>query len=528
MANILNNTTSLQQMLEVLQTKAVPSGGTDTSDATATANEILSGKTAYVGGEKITGTIPTKTVNDLTASGAIVTVPSGYYVSEATKSVATTTQATPTISIGTNGLITATATQSEGYVPSGTQSATSQLAFQPAKTITPTTTSQIAVSSGYYTGGDITVQGDANLVAENIVSGKSIFGVTGTASVGGGDTGVEDGLITRNIVGSYENSRVMIVGSGAFCSCSRLTTVDFPNVWKIYFSAFYGCSNLTSVNFPTVREIENGAFAGCGSLTTVNFPATTSIGGSAFARCSNLTDISFPVAKSINGYAFTGCSNLTTVSFSMVTNIGDAAFQNCSSLTIASFPMATTIYNSTFFGCSNLITISFPEATYIGSCAFQKCNSLTSVDFPKVTTMQNYAFSGCSNLTIASFPVATTIGSCAFIECSSLTSVDFPMVTTISSGAFVNCANLTTISLPVATYIGSRAFSRCYNLKSLYLTNSSICSLNRSDAFASTPIGGYSASAGTYGSIFVPASLVDTYKSAYNWSYFADRFVGIE
>ena len=76
-----------------------------------------------------------------------------------------------------------------GYVSSGVQtagylgtSATSglQLSTQAAKTITPTTYSQTAVASGKYTTGAVTVAGDANLVASNIVAGSSIFGVSGT------------------------------------------------------------------------------------------------------------------------------------------------------------------------------------------------------------------------------------------------------------------------------------------------------------------------------------------------------------
>lgn len=99
-------------------------------------------------------------------------------------------QATPVISVNSaNGLITATA---------GTKSATHQLTFQPAKTITPTTADQIAVSGGYYTGGNITVKGDSNLVAENIAEGVSIFGVTGThsSSEGSGGGSVETCTVT--------------------------------------------------------------------------------------------------------------------------------------------------------------------------------------------------------------------------------------------------------------------------------------------------------------------------------------------
>lgn len=90
--------------------------------------------------------------------------------------------ATPTIDVSEGGLITATTEQETGYVPGGTKSSTKQLTTQGAKTVTPGTTTQTTVASGRYTTGDVKVAGDANLVAENIAEGVSIFGVTGTHS----------------------------------------------------------------------------------------------------------------------------------------------------------------------------------------------------------------------------------------------------------------------------------------------------------------------------------------------------------
>lgn len=82
----------------------------------------------------------------------------------------------PTIS--SSGLVTASVGTS-GYISSGTSS-TLQLSTQSAKTVTPGKSSQTAVSSGKYTTGAVTVSGDSNLVASNIKSGVSIFGVSGS------------------------------------------------------------------------------------------------------------------------------------------------------------------------------------------------------------------------------------------------------------------------------------------------------------------------------------------------------------
>lgn len=167
------------------------------------------------------------------------------------------------------------------------------------------------------------------------------------------------------------------------------------------------------------------------------------------------------------------------------------------------------------------------RVTTIGPQAFAYCDGLTTVSSPAVTIIGDHAFNDCRNLTTANFPAATTIGSYAFYSCSNLTTVSFPAATSISINAFYDCRSLTTVSFPVATIIYSSAFYRCYNLKSLYLTGSNLCKLSKSNAFESTPIGGYSTSAGTYGSIYVPTSLLTSYQKATNWTYFSSRFVGI-
>lgn len=149
--------------------------------------------------------------SDLTASGATVTVPAGYYNSQVTKSISSGSATAPAIISGSSASVTTgtntitlaksvsvTPTVTAGYVSSGTAgdsivSLTASVTTKAAETITPSTTNQTIAANTYLTGAQ-TISGDANLVAGNIKSGTSIFGVTGTYS-GGGSNPLKFGVL---------------------------------------------------------------------------------------------------------------------------------------------------------------------------------------------------------------------------------------------------------------------------------------------------------------------------------------------
>lgn len=139
--------------------------------------------------EEPTPSYQEKTVTPST-SAQTVTPDSGYdALSKVTvNAMPTATQATPSITVSSGGLITAKATQTAGYVAEGEKSATKQLTVQGAQTITPGTADK-TIASGRYLTGTQTIKGDSNLVAENIKSGVSIFGVAGSYEGSGGSSG---------------------------------------------------------------------------------------------------------------------------------------------------------------------------------------------------------------------------------------------------------------------------------------------------------------------------------------------------
>ena len=319
---------------------------------------------------------------------------------------------------------------------------------------------------------------------------------------------------------------VTSIGDDAFYNCSSLARVDITDLsaWcKIDFDGssanplFYA-KNLylngklvTELTIPSdITEIKRCTFSGCNSLTSITIPdSVTSIGNSAFIYCSSLTSVTIPDSvTSIEAAAFAYCSSLTAFygKYASTDNrclIIDGVLKAFARAGLTSYTIpdsVTSIGDDAFFGCSSLTSVTIPDSvTSIGLQAFCYCSSLTSITIPNsVTSIGGAAFGGCSSLTSITIPDSvTSIGLQAFCYCSSLTSVTIPdSVTSIGNEAFFGCSRLTSVycKAPTPPSGGNNMFSDNASGRKIY----------------------------------VPTALVEAYKSAERWSYYASDIVGYD
>ena len=154
-----------------------------------------------------------------------------------------------------------------------------------AATYTPGTSDQ-NIASGQYLSGAQTIKGNANLVAGNIKSGVSIFGVTGTYAGGGssggsGNNNVEAYAITdTNPSVSFKTTSgtIKIWGYGTMTSSGgwgqQTTSLIAFAGDKYYKSAMYGGPSSTGLSL----SISNGKLSGLPSgLTAISAIVTRGI-----------------------------------------------------------------------------------------------------------------------------------------------------------------------------------------------------------------------------------------------------------
>ena len=202
----------------------------------------------------------------------------------------------------------------------------------------------------------------------------------------------------------------------------------------------------------------------------------------------------------------------------------------------------TNVRQYAFYHNDVLKSVNLPNATNIGSSAFQNCPNLETVIMPMVKSLPSYMFQSCYKLKTLNIPNVINTSLNIFQHCYSLNNLDLTNITTIASNT-LDQTGLGTLVLPNASSIGvytgggartstidlsknitinTNRFCSAYSLVHLILRSDTLCSFSNTTAFMSTPI------ANGLGWIYVPSDLVESYKTASNWSAYADQIVSID
>lgn len=252
-----------------LQSKSVSYTPTESAQsATVTADSGYDGlssvgvsvgaiSSTYVG----TG-ITRRSSSDLTASGATVTAPSGYYSSSASKAVSSGSATSPasisgtgaSVSTGTNTItlsktISVTPTVSAGYVSSGTAgnssvSLTASVTTKSAQTYTPTTSTQTIAANQYLTGA----QTINPIPSEYIIPSGSISitsnGTVDVTNYASADVSVSGGGSSMNVQIAAGVNRI---ASSSYTAVSgQQLTVAVTGTYDVYWVGYRSSTSGTS------------------------------------------------------------------------------------------------------------------------------------------------------------------------------------------------------------------------------------------------------------------------------------------
>lgn len=248
----------------------------------------------------------------------------------------------------------------------------------------------------------------------------------------------------------------------------------------------------------------------------------------AFQQRTALEKVVLPKLVSLSGaQAFSGCTNLVEFIAPSLKHItGASCFSGDAKLEKLHMPLLETITQSGCFSGCNLKEIDFPKLVRVGNMAFRDNTSLVSANLPVLVESGNYLFNTCTSLETVNLPAlerftSRTAGQ-AFNKCTSLKTLTLPKLLEVPSYC-MQLAGVEFVDLPSATYIGDGAFNVCSNLNALLLRNTNaVATLQNVRAFDSTPI-----KSGA-GFVYVPASLVNSYKTATNWTTYAAQIRALE
>lgn len=262
-----------------------------------------------------------------------------------------------------------------------------------------------------------------------------------------------------------------------------------------------------------VTEIGNGVFSHLINLEKIILPSNLKkLGGQCFNSCTKLNNINLPESlKTLETSVFFGCTNLTSIKLPL---------------------QLFEIKDTTFYNCTNLMLAELPETIEkLGSSTFNHCKNITLTELPKnLKVLGGSVFQGCSKITIKKIPdgVTNLNSGSYFYECVSITEMEMPILLKylISSSMFAYCSKLKKVKFhSIEEKFANFSYQMFYNCTSLVAVLLDeidfVLPLENVNAFANTPI------ANGTGYVYVKDELVDSYKTATNWSTYANQIKGI-
>lgn len=275
------------------------------------------------------------------------------------------------------------------------------------------------------------------------------------------------------------------------------------------------------------KTLNNGICSGWTYLTSITISnSVKTIGNNAFQNCYRVSklDIGSGVTSFINAaFANIGASASTAPNLSIANKSTVTFSSSCfkySKLGNVNFNCGVSISNNAF-GHATITSLKFYSGSIlngdVNSSAFNNA-TIGTLNLGSISSIGSYAFyntKGFKTLTIPSS--VTNLGDNAFVG-TSLTALtlDYSSNCTVGGYTFASLSGLKTVNITnrVAS-IGKNAFRDCSKLTSITVNRTTPPSLGESAFYGSTC------------PIYVPASAVNTYKSASGWTSYADRIQAI-
>lgn len=247
-----------------------------TSDQSIASGQYLNGTQTIKGDSNLTAGNIKSGVKIFNVTGSYAGSSSGGNTPSLQAKTVTPSESAQTISpdSGYDGLSSVTVNAvSKTYIGSG-------VTKKAAATYTPKTSDQSIAASQYLSGAQ-TIKGDANLVAGNIKSGVSIFGVTGTYAGSGSSGGSSNNNVEAYAVTSTSPSVsfkttsgiIKIWGYGTITSSSgwggSTTSLIAFDGDKYYKSAVYGSPSSTSLSLSISGGKLTGLPSGLSAISAI-------------------------------------------------------------------------------------------------------------------------------------------------------------------------------------------------------------------------------------------------------------------